>query len=87
MDIPTPDVSGDNFRCNYGIKGPLTVRSGHAMGVDAFQALQLALERIGTDLLFSEEGQRGELRWLDVPYDVGFPVPASIRDLATNGKE
>jgi len=75
MEVPVLDAGGQDYRCRYRIKGPRTDRAGHAMGVDAFQAMQLAMERIGTDLLYSEEGQVGELRWLDVPYDTGFPCP------------
>jgi hypothetical protein len=56
------------------------------MGIDAFQALQLTMERIGTELLFSEEGQTGGLRWLDTAYEIGFPVPASIEDLVSPKK-
>jgi hypothetical protein len=86
MEVPVIDAGGQDYRCRYRIKGPRTDRVAHAIGADAFQALQLAMERIGIDLFFSEEGQSGDLRWLDVPYDTGFPVPASIRDLIRNDK-
>lgn len=87
MGVPALDSASENYHCHYRIKGPHTDRTSRAMGVDAFQALQLAMERIGTDLLFSQEGQKGALRWLEVPYDIGFPVPASIRDLVPNARE
>jgi hypothetical protein len=79
MRVPVPD--GDDYRCDYVIEGPRTHITSHALGIDGFQALEMALQKIGTDLLFSEEGQTGALRWLDDPGDVGFPLPDSVADL------
>ncbi len=45
------------------------------MGIDAFQALELTLQKIGVDLRYSEEGRHGNLRWLDTPGETGFPLP------------
>jgi hypothetical protein len=75
MTVPREETETGNFVCDYGIDGPRTARRGSVMGLDAFQALQLTLERIGTELLFSEEGQTGGLRWLDTAYETGFPAP------------
>lgn len=83
MGMPTEDAESGDFRCEYGINGPLTNRQGHIFGADGFQALQLCLERIATDLLFCDEGQRGALRWFDAAYETGFPLPRSIENLAS----
>lgn len=82
MEVPVADADDGDFRCAYRINGPRTQRRSHAMGIDAFQAIELAMQKIGTDLFFSEEGQHGELRWLDAPYEIGFPLPESTRDIA-----
>jgi hypothetical protein len=79
MTVPCEETETGDFVCHYVIDGPRTARRGSVMGIDAFQALQLTLERIGTELLFSDEGQTGGLRWLDTAYEIGFPVPASIQ--------
>jgi len=86
ITVPREETGTGDFLCDFGIAGPRTQHRGSVMGIDAFQALQLTMERIGTELLFSEEGQTGGLRWLDTAYEIGFPVPASIEDLVSPKK-
>jgi|GEM_PF-3939966 len=50
------------------------------MGIDGFQALQLALERIAADLRASPEFEAGPLQWLDMHHP-GFRLPEVIGDL------
>jgi hypothetical protein len=65
----------DSFFCPYRITGLSKLRESHVGGVDAVQALRLALQKIGVDLKFSEEGKRGDLFWLDDSDDnFGFPA-------------
>lgn len=71
-----------DYYCPYQIIGMGNDRIKYAIGIDGIQALQLTLSRIGSDLYTSEEGKKGNLRWIgDENGDLGFPVPDSIRDL------
>lgn len=78
LEAPVPD--GPDTACVYRIIGPATRKVGRVVGVDGFQALHLAMERIGADLRTGEEFEAGPLRWLGMP-EPGFPLPESIRDL------
>jgi hypothetical protein len=51
------------------------------VGVDAFQALHLTLERIGLDLYTSPYHAAGELVWEKPGDGYGFPVPPNVRHL------
>lgn len=75
---PHPD--GPDFRCDYEIAWPDRVRSSYGMGVDAVQALLLAMQKAHTDLLISPEREAGELRWLG-QRTLGLPVADALRDL------
>lgn len=72
---PVPDQ--DDWRCDYRIAWPGREVDGHAMGIDAVQALNLALQTAHIDLLLSPEGQGGELRWLEM-VDLGLPLPPGM---------
>jgi hypothetical protein len=53
----------------------------YAAGVDAFQALELALKMIGADLAFSNRRLDGQLRReYDADGDLGFPIPEAFRE-------
>ena len=68
---PMPHPEGD-WECPYlisGLPNPITMR---VAGVDAVQALYLALRMIGADLRFRCKDIH--LQWLDMD-DLGFPVP------------
>jgi hypothetical protein len=60
-----PEPLGEDMRCGYRITGPETERRGHAIGVDGFQALELAMQRLAIDLAHCSEAACGPLRWLD----------------------
>ena len=48
----------------------------YAGGMDAVQAIQLAMDMIGVRLYTSSKAKAGKLRWLsDDDTDLGFPVP------------
>ncbi len=64
-----------DFCCDYEIVWPDRTRAFHACGVDGIQALILALKMAHTDLLYSPEGKRGEIKWL-AQSDLGLPDPA-----------
>ena len=71
---PEPD-RGD-YRCDYKIIWPDWERSFHAFGIDAVQALLLAMQMAHVDLLLSPESKAGKLRWLE-QRDLGLPLPPS----------
>ena len=68
---PVPHPEGD-WECPYLISGPPNPISIRVAGVDAVQALYLALRMIGSDLRFLYKDIH--LQWLDMD-DLGFPVP------------
>jgi hypothetical protein len=79
---PDPAPNGD-FRCGFRIVG-LCGSDGvlkHIYGVDAVQALVLALQTIGVFLYTSAEGRAGDLTWLG-GRDLGLPLSEANRDLA-----
>jgi hypothetical protein len=69
-----------DYYCPYEIRGVGNQRVRYAGGVDAVQALELALKSIGADLYTSKEWQAKELTW-NGGDDLGFPVPDSLADL------
>ncbi|MGJ4803600.1 DUF6968 family protein [Luteimonas sp. SDU82] len=73
QDVET--VARTDWRCPVRWREGEQVRVHDACGIDAFQALQLALEsvRIDLELLAGEEGVR--LQFLDFPYDVRTQLP------------
>ncbi len=79
LDAPVPD--GADWRCAFRIQGPLGTSSARAMGVDAFQALQLALVRLAMDLRMGPEFAAGPLRWLDLD-EPGFALPPGYPELS-----
>jgi hypothetical protein len=66
----------EEFWCRYQITGVGGEQIRHGIGVDAFQALCLTLYKISSDLYFSREYQRGDLRWEGgmTIADLGLPV-------------
>ncbi len=62
---PQPD--GRDWRCDYEIAWPGRPRRSYAMGVDGFQALQLAMFSVATDLSTSEECKAGDIKIFDEP--------------------
>jgi hypothetical protein len=76
---PRP-FEGRDFACVYQIDGlrdePITRRM---YGIDAIQALELAMQMAMVELVCSEAYQDGRLTWLGM-YDLGLPVMGPIRD-------
>jgi hypothetical protein len=65
-----------DYYCPFQIRG---IRSGkvyYAAGIDAIQAIQLAMKMIGALLYTSREGKKNKLRWEgDERGDLGLPKP------------
>jgi hypothetical protein len=71
---PYARPSGE-FGCPYRIVcGPIVIQQ-EIFGVDAFQALQLALKMMSVHLHYAEELPLGKMYWLEPDLDIGFPAP------------
>ena len=76
---PQPDQR--DWRCDYEIAWPSAPQRSYALGVDSWQALQLAMFKIATDVVTSEEFKAGRLSIFDEPVTTAahvnqlFPVP------------
>jgi hypothetical protein len=78
--------SNDDFvLCPYQIVGIGDEKVRSAGGVDEVQALQLAMEMIGSELYFKlNRNYGGKLRWeAGKEGDLGFPVPPGLEDEKT----
>ncbi len=81
VSVDAPVGSGRDWSCVYEIAWPSGARRKQAHGVDALQALCLALQLVGTDLYSSNEHGEGRLRWEKAGDGYGFPVPRNLRDM------
>tara|TARA_B100000378_G_scaffold207792_1_gene170892 strand:- start:601 stop:915 length:315 start_codon:yes stop_codon:yes gene_type:complete len=80
-----PEPDGQDFRCHYEIDWPEGAYKGRAYGVDAVQALLLAMQKAHTDLLAARENQDRQITWLD-RRSLGMPIPATIADWAPDNE-
>lgn len=65
-----------DYFCPYQIRGAGSERVKYACGVDAFQALQLALSTLAVELEVLNKELGGLLRWDgDESGGLGFPAP------------
>ena len=82
IGMPQPTDDEHDYYCPFEIDGlgDRTVR--RAIGIDAVQALQLAIMMIGSILTASDEATDGRLSWLNMQGDFGFPPVPSPYDQA-----
>jgi hypothetical protein len=86
-DIPVPirlfapEYDDGHWICRYTIDWPEQPQENFGAGVDALQALHLALQRIGIDLYFSPTHKAGTLMWEKPGDGYSFPLPKNGRDL------
>ena len=72
---PCPFPDGKDFYCPYQITGVGDGNVQYAGGIDAVQALQLAMRMIACDLGLLNKSCGGKLRWEgDEAGDLGFPT-------------
>jgi len=76
-----PEGSRKHWSCRYTIEWPDGTYSSAGYGVDQFQAITLTLQKIGTDLYFSDYHKTGRLYFEKPGSGYGFPVPKNARDL------
>ncbi len=79
--VDCPQGSGRIWTCSYEIDWPEGTKRMDAAGADAIQALQCALEMIGTELYTSSYHRKGVIGYWSDWVGYGFPVPNNIRDL------
>ena len=73
-----PVEHGQDFRCQYDIMWSSGIHSTRIFfGVDAVQALILAMKAAHSELLASTEARSGQLQWLGTP-DLGLPLPDGL---------
>ncbi|HEV7259124.1 MAG TPA: hypothetical protein VGN82_15195 [Bosea sp. (in: a-proteobacteria)] len=85
ISVDLPIQGKHDWSCRYRIGWPEGAHEGFGYGVDATQALLLAMEAIGTDLYTSDHHRSGQLRWHDLGAGYEYPVPKTIRDLLIGG--
>ena len=74
IDKPVPYEDGNDFLCAYAIKIGEQQTISAASGMDAVQALQLAMKKIAVDLRYMSETSGVPISWIpDTPGDTGFP--------------
>lgn len=81
IQVESPIQAVQGWSCAYRIGWPDAPRLGFGYGVDATQALLLALHAIGTDIYTSDYHRSGRLRWEQAGQGYGFPVPPVIQGL------
>jgi hypothetical protein len=59
--IYAPEPDQKDWRCDYEISWPSQRIRAHAMGVDSFQALQLVMRSIASDVALSDAFKAGKL--------------------------
>ena len=74
VTIHMPVKDDRAWRCDYGIGWPHKPRVHRALGVDAVQALQLAMLSIGIDLHTSPYHRSFQLIFEEDDPDYGFPT-------------
>jgi hypothetical protein len=77
----SPEGSNKQWSCRYTIGWPDGTYSGAGYGVDQFQAIILTLQKIGTDIYFSDYHKTGRLYFEKQGSGYGFPVPKNARDI------
>lgn len=79
--IFAPEQQASDWACRFEIDWPDGMWAMAAGGVDAVQALELALKMIGAQIYASDHHPSGNLVWQEPGRGYGFPVPNGIRDL------
>jgi hypothetical protein len=76
LGSPRTFPDSPDYYCPYQITGIGDGKIRHVGGVDAFQALEFALQALGAKLQALNQDLNGKLRWdADEKGSLGFPVP------------
>ena len=79
MHLPTGQ--GSAWSCRYEIDWPDDRYESEAWGVDALQAVHMAMQKIAHDLYASPYHKQGLLSWPGQGLGYGFPMAQNGRDL------
>jgi hypothetical protein len=77
---PQPFPDGVDYYCPYRITGVGKAKISYAGGVDAVQALLLAMQKAGVDLLFLQRAHADQLTW-NGERNLGLPLPETVADI------
>jgi uncharacterized protein DUF6968/uncharacterized protein DUF3658 len=81
VTLYAPVDKTDHWCCEFEIAWPDKPKLGKGNGLDAVQALLIALEMVGINLYSSDAHKQGKLK-LDEPHGgYGFPLNSALRDL------
>lgn len=78
LALHAPEHVGSDWRCWYEIDWPNNPRRFHAHGIDAMQALLIAMQMMSAELYTSQAFKDGEL----AKDGFSLPVPVTLRDMA-----
>jgi hypothetical protein len=79
--IHAPVRDDSSWACTYEIGWPEKRRRMTIHGVDAIQALILALKAVGSEIHISRHHVEGRLVWEKAGEGYGFPIADGLRDL------
>ncbi|MGH6840622.1 MAG: DUF6968 family protein [Methylocella sp.] len=80
VSIGRPFLDGQDFKCEYTIEWPEHKQHAYSMGIDAIQALMLALQRLAADVSFSDYAKSKQLVWLEPEGGFGLPLPPDLTE-------
>jgi hypothetical protein len=80
ISIERPFPDGQDFKCQYTIEWPEFTQHGYSMGIDAVQALILALQHLAADINFSDYAKNKQLVWLEPEGGFGLPLPPNLKE-------
>jgi hypothetical protein len=69
------------WRCRYEIGWPEGAAMSEVLGNDALHALNMAQQKIATDLYMSRYHHERKMSWIKPWVGYGFPMPKGARDL------
>lgn len=78
--IRLPIGHGRAWSCRYEIDWPADRYESEAWGVDALQAVHLAMQKIASELYASPYHEKGSLSWPGQGVGYGFPMARNGRD-------
>lgn len=76
-----PQKDGDDYLCRYTIDFPDKPRTSQGYGVDAIQALLLAMKKAHVELLVVRDKMERQVEWLE-DENLGLPIDDFFRDLS-----
>lgn len=71
IQIFRPEPDAQDWRCDYALRWAGFEKKFYALGVDAFQALQLAMSIVPVQIETSDDFKAGRLRFLEKPLTSG----------------